>query len=100
MNFYHRNKLSRFISIFAYAIFIQYEVQYQTWLRSSLKSELGLGRRKKERIKWAAVNERISDMHFRRMRRMIRDWCSLFCERIIFAVSEEEFKSESYIETV
>lgn len=67
-------------------------VQYHFILKEEqyyfIRSQSALGRRKKKRVKWAEINERISDAHFRRMFRMTRPCFSLLCRKIIAAVGE------------
>ena len=64
---------------------------------SQLNSTLAKNRRKKERITWSKVNERISNMQFRQMFRMTRDCFQMLCQEIESIVGEREFKAESYI---
>ena len=56
---------------------------YSCWLKSYNNSLLARKRRKKKRILWSAINERISDIRFRRMFRMSRDYFDSLCQRII-----------------
>ena len=76
----------------------QYEVSYSCWLKSYNNSLLARKRRKKKRILWSSVNERISDIQFRRMFRMSHDCFDSLCQRIISVVGEDKFKSEAYID--
>ena len=75
-----------------------YEVQRASWQKSYNNHLLGKKRRKKKRILWSTVNERISDIQFRRMFRMNRDCFNSLCQRIISKVGESKFKSEMYID--
>ena len=65
---------------------------------SENNSILAKKRRKKTRILWSTVNERISDAQFRRMFRMNRDCFNLLFQRVIVGVGESKFKSEAYID--
>ena len=47
---------------------------------------------------WSDVNKRISNLHFRRMFRMTREFYNLLCSKTIAAVGERAFKSEAYID--
>ena len=76
----------------------QYEVQHASWLKSYNNHLLAKKRRKKKRILWTSVNERISDVQFRRMFRMNRDCFNTLCQHIISKVGERKFKSELYID--
>ena len=89
--------IRRIIPLLVCVILFHHLTEQQSWQRSHTKSILGLKRRRKERILWATINERISDRHFRRMFRMTRDCFSLLCQRIIVEVGGKEFKSEAYI---
>ena len=65
--------------------------------KSASLSAAALHRRKKRRIIWSEINDRISDNHFRRMFRMNRNCFQLLCQKIISTVGESKFKSEEYI---
>ena len=65
--------------------------------KSASLSAAALNRRKKRRIIWSEINDRISDNHFRRMFRMNRNCFKLLCQKIISTVGESKFKSEEYI---
>ena len=65
--------------------FILKEEQYHFIRRQS-----ALGRRKRKRVKWAEINERISDTHFCRMFRMTRRCFSLLYRKIIASMGERE----------
>jgi len=90
--------LQRIIPLLVYAVLIQYETQFNIWKCSHNNSLLAKKRRKKVRIPWATINERISDRHFRRMFRMTRDCFALLCSTIISKIGEKQFKSEAYID--
>ena len=89
--------LTCFLPLLLYSILVQYDNDHHARLRSHNKSIHALERRRKERIPWDVVNERISDRHFRRMFRMTRCCFSLLCQKIISRVGEKQFKSEAYI---
>ena len=75
-----------------------YKVLHESWLKSYNNHLLAKKRRKKKRILWSAVNERISDVQFRRMFRMSRDCFDTLCQHIISKIGEKNFKSELYID--
>ena len=49
-------------------------------------------------MSWSHVSSRISDLQFRRMFRMSRACFDRLCQKIIVAVGESSFRSESYID--
>ena len=86
------------IPLMFYLIFKQYEVSECNKKRSLHWSSIAKKRRKKERVLWTKVNEKISDNQFRRMFRMDRTCFSSLCQHIICSVGERKFKSEAYID--
>ena len=63
-----------------------------------MRSERGLNRSKKVRVRWDDISSRMGDCQFRRMFRMTRECFSLLCFSIICAVGESHFKSQHYID--
>ena len=63
-----------------------------------IRSEQGLNRRKKVRVRWDDISHRIGDYQFRRMFRMTRECFSSLCHSIIGAIGESKFKSQHYID--
>ena len=51
----------------------------------------------KNRVLWADINTRISDLQFRRMFRLNRQCFAMLCQNIISNIGEEKSKSEAYI---
>ena len=76
---------------------IQYDLTHSLSHRSYINSILANKRRKK-RILWSVVNERISDQQSCRMFRMTRPCFNLLCQNIIRYTGEKAFKSEAYID--
>ena len=79
-------------------IFTQYLIDDKKHQLRLLRQESASNRRKKTRIKWSEINQRISDRHFRRMFRMTRVCFSELCCVIICNIGESKFKSEEYID--
>ena len=94
----HRHLLLGITPIIIYFIFIQYQNEYSIWYMSYNNARLAFKRRKKVRVLWSDVNQRISDIQFRRMFRMNRQCFALLCQLIIRNVGEKQFKSEAYID--
>ncbi len=67
-------------------------------LRSEVRATAAEKREWKQRLAWSKFSNSLSDKQFRRMFRMPRDCFDLLCSRIIKAVGESEFKSETYLE--
>ena len=88
------------ITILLYVCFKKYSCGKNDLYMSMCKSNADKSRRKKELPSWAAVNERISAAHFRRMFRMSREYFNQLCSIIILNVGEDQFKSEAYINEV
>ena len=86
------------LTILLYLCLKRYCNDKQLLLISEQRSRQARGRRDKERIQWSELQERISDIHFRRMFRMTRLCFDLLCQKIIAAVGESGFKSEAYID--
>ena len=99
MHHHVRRTIVLFIPLLLYLLVKQYEVSQssESDKRSILNSKSSKRRRQKKRVLWTNVNERISDLQFRRMFRMDRECFHLLCQRII-SVGEKEFKSEAYID--
>ena len=64
---------------------------------SICRSNAARDRWQKERPTWDALNENISDTHFRRIFRMSRDCFNHLHSAIIRNVELKNFKSEAYI---
>ena len=79
-------------------IFVEYYNQCYSIQRQYNLKKSALQRRKKKRVTWSQVRERISDRHFRRMFRMSHHCFQLLCQKIIAHVGESNFKSEEYID--
>ena len=62
------------------------------------RSKLACNRRKKERVNWQEVSDRMGDYQFRRMFRMSRRCFQDLCFTIIGKVGESAFKSQAYID--
>ena len=93
----NRPKLHIILHIVLYVCFKQFCQKKRNINDSILKSNLALNRRKKERVPWSKINERISDNHFRRMFRMTRKCFDQLCSQIICSIGERAFLSEAYI---
>ena len=76
----------------------QYEYKLKQLKMFEIMCKEVKSRRKKQRISWSYVCQRISDKQFRRMFRMTRGCFDLLCSRIIISIGEKSFKSESYID--
>lgn len=81
-------------------IFVQHHYDLAALCLHNVISKAAHDRRKKVRIRWSEVNERISDKQFRKMFRMTRDCFKKLCERIIKNIGERNFKSQAYIDNV
>ena len=92
-----QDMLRRILPFLLYVSFNQFMVDYNAWDQYLNKSHMAKFCRKKRRITWSSVNERISDTQFRRMFRMSRECFSLLCGYVIASKGEKAFKSESYI---
>ena len=90
--------LSLIVPLILFHTFKLYDIAYQSKKKSENNSRLAKKRRKKKRILWSEINNRISDLQFRRMFRMTRDCFQLLCDRIIAGIGEASFKSEAYID--
>ena len=86
------------LPLIIYIAISQYESKYNELKMYEKKCEEAKARRKKKRISWSSVCQRISDKQFRRMFRMTRECFAQLCSRIIRSVGEKKFKSESYID--
>ena len=86
------------LSILLYLCLKRYCIQKELLLVAEQLSHRAQCRRVKKRIKWSDLQERISDVHFRRMFRMNRKCFNLLCQKIIAAIGERGFKSEAYID--
>ena len=99
----HPNKRRKCLLIASFLLLLllsHHEVQHASWRKSYNNHLLGKKRRKKKRILWSTVNERISDIQFRRMFRMNRSCFDSLCQCIISKIGESKFKSESYIDAL
>ena len=93
-----KSLLSLIVALIVFHTFKLYDIDYQKRMKSENNSRLAKKRRKKRRVLWTYVNDRISDLQFRRMFRMTRDCFDLLCNTIIAGVGEKAFKSEAYID--
>ena len=76
----------------------QYESKLQELKMFEMRGKEAKARRKKKRILWSSVCQRISDKQFRIMFRMTRECFALLCSRVIISIGEKNFKSESCID--
>ena len=51
----------------------------------------------KVRVTWLSFVDRISELHFRRMFRMTIGWFNVLCQKIIWSIGEEVFRSEAHL---
>ena len=86
------------LPLLLYYTFSLFDANYNAWQQRLCLAKHAKNRRKKKRIKWSTVGERISDKQFRRMFRMTRKCFAELCTNIATSVGETEFKSESYID--
>ena len=93
-----KSLLSLIVPLIVFHTFKLYDIAYQSRMKSENNSRLAKKRRKKRRVLWTDVSQRISDLQFRRMFRMTRDCFDLLCSTIIARVGEKAFKSEAYID--
>ena len=100
MSFDQRKFVKMLFPLLFYCAFKKYEIVALGLIRSEYFSDLALRRRRKHRLKWSEVNERISDLQFRKMFCMSRHCFDLLCNSIIEAIGESKFKSETYIDTI
>ena len=77
---------------------IQFNADYNAFREFTIRSNAAKIRRKKKRVNWTYISQRISDKQFRRMFRMTRECFLNLCNLIISHVGDEAFKSESYLE--
>lgn len=72
-----------------YLIFIQYQDEYSFWYTRCIHAHLAPKRRKKYRGLWSDINQRISNIQFRRKFRMNRDYFALLRQFIVRNVEEK-----------
>ena len=77
---------------------LQYEGMYEYNKMCGIRSEQSRNRRKKVRVRWDDISQRMGDYQFRQMFRMTRECFSLLCSSIIGAIGEIKFKSQQYID--
>ena len=77
------------LPLIIYIAISQYESKYNELKMYEKKCEEAKARRKKKRISWSSVCQRISDKQFRRMFRMTRECFAQLCSRIIRSVGEK-----------
>ena len=93
-----RRKYHTILPLILYICFKQFCQKQHDVSASILKSDLALSRRIKIRVPWSIINERISDIHFRRMFRMTRQCFDELCSKIRCSIGERAFLSEKYID--
>ena len=86
------------IPLLLYCIMLQYEGMYEYNKMCGIRSEQSRNRRKKVRVRWDDISQRMGDYQFRRMFRMTRECFSSLCHSIIGAIGESKFKSQHYID--
>ena len=87
----------KLIPLLWYCIMKQFEVEKGKERICEERSFYASNRRKKKRVKWHEVSERMGDYQFRRMFRMTKPCFEELCQTIIGKIGESHFKLEAYI---
>ena len=76
----------------------QFDVEKANEMMCEERSFVASNRRKKKRVLWHDVSNRMGDYQFRRMFRMSKPCFEELCQTIIGKIGESNFKSEAYID--